>query len=270
MRISGRLARVLLLGPLVAIPIVALSVEPFPDTPSIATSTPDPARAQTPPRGGFQTLRETSAGIEEPIHVLLAAPTPVPELSPVADPAPTAQATSLPTPDPTTAVTVAPGASAGPQPAPQAAPPQQPATPVPTLVPLPVAITGSTAELRTLALMNGSRAQAGIGPLALDAGVSITARAHSAAESRVGYVYHDGPDGTAQSRDAAACGTGWYGENTGKVWDGNVDALHSEFMAEPLTPINHHTNIVDPNFRRVGIGAVQGPDALYLTMVFCR
>jgi uncharacterized protein YkwD len=134
----------------------------------------------------------------------------------------------------------------------------------------PVATSGSAAEFRALALMNNSRAQAGVGPLTLDAGVSLTARAHSAAESRVGYVYHDGPDGTAQSRDAAACGTGWYGENTGKVWNGDLDALHSDFMAEPLIPINHHTNIVDPNFKWVGIGAVQGSDALYLTMVFCR
>jgi uncharacterized protein YkwD len=41
-------------------------------------------------------------------------------------------------------------------------------------------------------------------------------------------------------------------------------------MNEPWTPINHRTNIMDPSFRRVGIGAVQGPDALYMTMVFCR
>ncbi|HEY8656027.1 MAG TPA: CAP domain-containing protein, partial [Candidatus Limnocylindria bacterium] len=147
-----------------------------------------------------------------------------------------------------------------------------PRTPAPRpAVVAPVVTTGASgAELRMLGLMNASRAQSGIGALALDAGVSATARAHSAAEAQAGYVYHDGPDGTARSRDAGACGSGWYGENTGKVWNGNVDALHLEFMAEPLIPINHRTNIVDPSFRRVGIGAVQGPDALYLTMVFCR
>ena len=84
------------------------------------------------------------------------------------------------------------------------------------------------------------------------------------------YVYHDGPDGTAKSRNVPACGTGWYGENTGKVWNGLVDVLHIEFMNEPWEPINHRTNIMDPAFRRVGIGAVDGPDALYMTMVFCR
>jgi hypothetical protein len=27
---------------------------------------------------------------------------------------------------------------------------------------------------------------------------------------------------------------------------------------------------MDPAFRRVGVGAVMGPDAMYMTMVFCR
>jgi uncharacterized protein YkwD len=121
-----------------------------------------------------------------------------------------------------------------------------------------------------LVLINASRLQGGLVPLVPDVTVAAAARAHSAVESEVGYVYHDGPDGTAKSRDVPACGTGWYGENTGKIWQGNVDRLHIEFMNEPWEPINHRTNIMDPSFRRVGIGAVQGRDALYMTMVFCR
>jgi uncharacterized protein YkwD len=121
-----------------------------------------------------------------------------------------------------------------------------------------------------LELINASRARGGLVPLAMDVGVANTARAHSGAEAQVRYVYHDGPDGTARSRDVPACGTGWYGENTGKILKDNVDALHLEFMAEPWEPINHRTNIMDPAFRRLGIGAVIGPDAMYMTMVFCR
>ena len=89
-----------------------------------------------------------------------------------------------------------------------------------------------------LALMNASRLQAGLPALALDATVSVAARLHSAVEAQHRYVYHDGPDGTAKSRYVPACGTGWYGENTGKVWSGGVDVLHREFMAEPWVPIN--------------------------------
>ena len=130
--------------------------------------------------------------------------------------------------------------------------------------------TTALAETHMLELINASRALGGLVPLSMDVAVADAARGHSGAEAQVLYVYHDGPDGTARSRDVAACGTGWYGENTGKIWNDNVDALHREFMAEPWVPINHRTNIMDPAFRRVGIGAVIGPDAMYMTMVFCR
>lgn len=171
---------------------------------------------------------------------------------------PPAASAPEPTPEPTPAPTPAPT-------------PRPAATPVRTAAPVPVVTTSTAAaEQRMLLLMNASRAEGGLVPLALDASVSAAARQHSEVESRYGYVYHDGPDGTAKSRDVAACGTGWYGENTGKVWQGNVDRLHVEFMSEPWAPINHRTNIMDPAFRRVGIGAVQGSDALYMTMVFCR
>jgi uncharacterized protein YkwD len=131
-------------------------------------------------------------------------------------------------------------------------------------------VTDGSAEVRMLALINASRVAGGLVPLAMDERASDAARAHSAVESRYGYVYHDGPDGTAGSRNVPACGNGWYGENTGKIWHDNVTALHVEFMSEPWAPINHRTNIMDPAFRRVGIGAVQGRDALYMTTVFCR
>jgi len=171
-----------------------------------------------------------------------------------------------------------PVAAAAPEAAPLIAEPMPQPRPDPTAAPRPVpappAVTTSSttleAELRMLYLMNTSRMLAGLVPLALDTGVSDAARTHSSVEAQYRYVYHDGPDGTARSRYVPACGTGWYGENTGKVWSGGVEVLHREFMAEPWAPINHRTNIMDPNFRRVGIGAVQGPDAVYITMAFCR
>lgn len=185
------------------------------------------------------------------------------ELASVTDtPAPTV----APTPEPT----VAPAPEPTPEPTPAPTPPPTP-RPVRTAAPPPVVTTSTKdAELRMLQLINASRTAGGLVALTMDDGVASVARAHSAAETTVGYVYHDGIDGTAAARDGAACGTGWYGENTGKIWNNNVDALHIEFMAEPWEPINHRTNIMDPNFRRIGIGAVQGRDALYMTMVFCR
>ena len=138
--------------------------------------------------------------------------------------------------------------------------------------PTPVDAANSmrAAELTTLALINASRAAGGLAALSLDEAVSVTARAHSGVEAERGYVYHDGPDGSAYARDASACGNALYGENTGKVWDGNVATLHREFMAEPWAPINHRTNIMNASFTRIGIGAIVGRDAMYLTTVFCR
>jgi len=172
----------------------------------------------------------------------------------------------------TAAVAVEPAPVAAPAVAPVVAPAVAPvvARSVPAAVAVDVTASTLAAEARMLALMNASRVPAGLVPLVIDANVIAAARAHSAVEAQYRYVYHDGPDGTARSRDATACGTGWYGENTGKVWQENVDRLHIEFMSEPWEPINHRTNVMDPLFRRVGVGAVQGADALYMTMVFCR
>jgi uncharacterized protein YkwD len=221
---------------------------------------PEPARAESIARGAARAPRDVDPG---------------------SGPAPT------PTPTPSDDVVIAlPSAIADPPPTEQRPEPEQAqdAEPTPEPNPLPPAprppasrpvaplITESTAsaEVRMLELMNASRARAGLTELVMDGIVAVAARAHSAAEAQVRYVYHDGPDGSAHSRNVPACGTGWYGENTGKIWNSNVDALHIEFMAEPWEPINHRTNIMDPSFRRVGVGAVIGPDAMYMTMVFCR
>lgn len=191
---------------------------------------------------------------EQPPSIFGVMPESEPDLLVVAAPQVTPEPTPQPTPEPTPT----------PRPVVRTAAPR-------TAAPAP-AITAdvAAAEQQMLVLMNASRARGGLGPLAMDAGVAVTARLHSLAESQVAYVYHDGPDGTARSRNVPACGSGWYGENTGKIWNGNIAALHIEFMNEPWEPINHRTNIMDPNFVRVGIGAVQGRDALYMTMVFCR
>ena len=196
-------------------------------------------------------VSDYTGAIPEPVAETAAGPTAdeaAPEAAPlIAEPMP------QPRPDPT----------AAPRPDPTAA--ARPAPPAISTSP-----ATREAELQMLYLMNASRMLAGLVPLALDSGVSDAARTHSSVEAQYRYVYHDGPDGTARSRYVPACGTGWYGENTGKVWSGGVEVLHREFMAEPWQPINHRTNIMDPNFRRVGIGAVDGPDAVYITMAFCR
>ncbi len=188
-----------------------------------------------------------------------AKPEPTPELSPVPTVEPAPEPAPAPTPEPRREPTPQP-------PTPKPAPPKTPAPPVAGIV----NETTAWAEAHMLELINASRTKAGLTALAVDENVAAVARAHSTVEAQLRYVFHDGPDGTAKSRNAPACGTGWWGENTGKIWRDNVDALHIEFMNEPWAPLNHRTVIMDPTFRRIGIGAVFGPDAMYMTMVFCR
>jgi uncharacterized protein YkwD len=229
----------------------------------VLTIEDEPAAARIAPmsRGLVRDLRDVD-GLELAVTPL---PTPEPSAAPVVEATPETLPEAIVEPTPDVPVEPAPEPEATPDP-----------TPAPTPRPLPppvVTLTNFTtlsAEIHMLDLMNASRARGGLVPLVMDTGVADTARAHSAAEARVRYVYHDGPDGTASSRNVPSCGTGWYGENTGKIWNDNVDALHIEFMNEPWVPINHRTNVMDPAFRRVGVGAVNGPDAMYMTMVFCR
>jgi len=217
----------------------------------VASAVPEPARAEVLARGATRAPRDVDRGQATP------APSPSPSddlVSGVADSIAEPPVAQDPEPEQT----------------PEPSPPPAPRPPAPRPVAPVITVTTASAELRMLELMNASRARAGLTELAMDSRVALAARAHSAAEAQVRYVYHDGPDGTAQSRDVPVCGTGWYGENTGKIWNGNVDALHIEFMVEPWEPINHRTNIMDASFRRVGVGAVMGTDAMYMTMVFCR
>jgi uncharacterized protein YkwD len=259
-------ARLGLYAMLTALVVASFTVTPARVAPVSATTTieNEPAAARIAPmsRGLARVLRDVD-NLE-----LEVSPLPTPEASA----APAIEVVPVPLREVT--VEAEPEATATPEPEPETTPaPTRAPTPRPTPTPVPVAgVTSATlaAEIHMLELINASRARGGLVALAMDVVVTNTARAHSTAEAQVRYVYHDGPDGTAQSRNVPACGTGWYGENTGKIWNNNVDALHIEFMNEPWEPINHRTNIMDPNFRRIGVGAVIGPDAMYMTMVFCR
>jgi uncharacterized protein YkwD len=225
---------------------------------------PATQRAGPMSRGLMRQIRDPEA-----LFVLAAVSPPILMDELVAESVSVTEATPEPTPEPTAEPTAEPVVEPTVEPAPAPTPPPPPR---PTARPVPALTNPTTAwaEVHMLGLINASRARGGLVPLAPDVGVADVARTHSAAEARVRYVYHDGPDGTAKSRNVAACGSGWWGENTGKIWNDNVDALHIEFMNEPWVPINHRTVIMDPTFRRIGIGAVMGTDAMYMTMVFCR
>jgi len=110
-----------------------------------------------------------------------------------------------------------------------------------------------------LALMNASRLQQGLVPLALDVRASDAARRHSATEAEHRYVYHDG--GTGQLRRGTrprveAGGTA----RTPERWSGGVDVLHHEFMLSrgAITTDENHGSQLPSRRRRCGPGPRRG------------
>jgi hypothetical protein len=124
----------------------------------------------------------------------------------------------------------------------------------------PAARATTTDEARLYQLTNGSRAQAGLPPLAYDDLASAVARAWANELAASGDLRHN-PNLAVQT-DAQVT-TQWtlIGENVG--YAGNIDEMHAAYMDSP----RHRDNILG-DFNRVGIGAVRdGRNRLWTTVV---
>ena len=154
------------------------------------------------------------------------------------------------------AVVAAPAAVA----APVVAQPQAPRPPV--IVPPP----SGDAVAYAVAQINSSRAQYGFGPLSLDGAITAVANAHAWDMMRGGFFSHTGSDGSNVRTRLSRAGVPYNraSENicqyVGIGVTGTLNWCHSAFMAEPYPGhFNHIANILNPDFRRVGVGiAVSG------------
>jgi uncharacterized protein YkwD len=148
-----------------------------------------------------------------------------------------------------------------------AAPVAAVAAPVATARPRPAvpAPSGSGVAL-ALNQINASRAQYGFAPLVLDNAITSVANAHAWDMMNYGYFSHTGRDGSSVRTRLSRAGVPYShaGENiceyTGIGMNGTLNWCHSAFMSEPYPGYNNHiANILDPDFRRVGVGiAVSG------------
>lgn len=112
-----------------------------------------------------------------------------------------------------------------------------------------------------LSQINAARAARGFAPLALDAAVGAVANAHAWDMLRYNYFSHTGRNGSTVRTRLSAAGIAYThaGENiceyTGIGITGTLQWCHGSFMSEPYPGyFNHIANILDPDFRRVGIG----------------
>jgi uncharacterized protein YkwD len=117
------------------------------------------------------------------------------------------------------------------------------------------------AEERAFATMtNHARVAGSAAKLRLDPQLSWVARTHTKAMARKASLFHaPGPQITHRV-------TKWIslGENIGVGPAGDVAGLQKAFMHSPL----HKANLMNPDYRYVGIGVVVKDDTLWVTLDF--
>src|SRR5581483_10956797 len=113
-------------------------------------------------------------------------------------------------------------------------------------------------EAQFIALTNQLRVSKGLVPLAPDGQLTNVARAWSAQMASSGTLAHN-------PNFAAQMGSGWrkLGENVGV--GASVDWLQQAFINSP----HHYENLVDPDFRMIGVGVVDTADGnIWVTVDF--
>ncbi len=114
----------------------------------------------------------------------------------------------------------------------------------------------------TLCLVNGERADAGLGPLAPDPELTRAALAHSREMVAAGYFSHTGGDGSSAVDRIRATGyiptdRAWtVGENL--AWGTGTLATPEAIVAAWMRSPGHRDNVLRPVFREIGLGVVAG------------
>lgn len=110
-----------------------------------------------------------------------------------------------------------------------------------------------------ISAINSARASAGVEALAVDGGLTSSARSWSENMAAKGQLYH--------SQIRSQYGSSWklIGENVAEDFD--CEETHRLFMASE----HHRDNILDARFRLVGVGAAYNADGiLYVTEAFVQ
>lgn len=112
-----------------------------------------------------------------------------------------------------------------------------------------------SAEKQMVQLLNHERTSRGLAALAMDTGkLRDVARAHGVDMFRRSYFAHESPDGLSpfDRLDRAGIHFSAAGENLALAPD--LEIAHRGLMNSPA----HRANILDPDFRRVGVGVING------------
>ncbi|GGZ08182.1 hypothetical protein GCM10010343_37970 [Streptomyces avidinii] len=120
-------------------------------------------------------------------------------------------------------------------------------------------------ESAVLALVNKERSAAGCGPVTMNAKLNAAARGYSDTMARSGVMSHTGPDGSTMTTRVEAAGYAWsrLGENIARG-QSDADAVMKAWMNSS----GHRANILNCDFREIGIGVHKGDGGPWWTQNF--
>ena len=179
----------------------------------------------------------------------------------VLDPAGHSAPAPTPTPTPVPAPTPIPSPTQ-PPPLPNPLPTPNP-TPIPSPVPTPAMLL-LVNNARAVARLCGATAYAAAPPLTWNTKLESAALGHSEDMAKNNYFSHTAPDGSTPASRVATVGYTWWtvGENIAAGYT-NAQSVMSGWLTSP----GHCANIMDPNFKEIGVASADGGSyGMYWTM----
>jgi len=127
---------------------------------------------------------------------------------------------------------------------------------------MPARLTGEARQATTLCLLNAERTARGLPALRVDRRLTRCALAHSRDMVKNGYFAHESRSGA--TFDARIARTGWmrgrvrWGVGENLAWGSLTRAPARAIVAAWMGSPGHRRNILEPRFRTIGIGIVDG------------
>ncbi len=120
-----------------------------------------------------------------------------------------------------------------------------------------------------LTLMNQERAGAGLAPLETCVEAVVVAHERALDMAARGYFAHVAPDGSDAGRMLARTGVlhSIHAENIARAdypGDQVLGVVHAALMASEA----HRGNVLEPRFRRAGVGVAVSADTFYFAVIF--
>jgi uncharacterized protein YkwD len=139
-------------------------------------------------------------------------------------------------------------------------------------------VDARAAERHTRDRLNETRTEAGVGALTASETLATAAREHARDMHERDFYAHTNPDGEAPE-DRVACGAGeniHRGEigplesNDGETWlTDDPEQLAGYLIRDWTLSEEHYQNMIDPDWRRVGIGIAVESGSFFAVSMFC-